>query len=83
MTIKIYGEYIKLSQLLKKIDEVDSGGTAKFFLQNKINKVLINGKQTTERNKKVYPGDIIWINNIVHKVEKRIMKKAKKWLFVF
>ncbi|AAZ43425.1 S4 domain-containing protein YaaA [Mycoplasmopsis synoviae] len=70
MTIKIYGEYIKLSQLLKKIDEVDSGGTAKFFLQNKINKVLINGKQTTERNKKVYPGDIIWINNIVHKVEK-------------
>lgn len=70
MKIKIYGEYIKLSQLLKKIDEVDSGGTAKFFLQNKINKVLINGKQTTERNKKVYSGDIIWINNIVHKVEK-------------
>lgn len=57
--IYIESEYIKLSQFLKFIDLVFSGGEAKIFLEN--NEVLINGEKDNRKGRKLYKGDIVEI----------------------
>ncbi len=59
--ISIKTEHITLGQLLKFINLVSTGGEVKQFLQN--DKVLINGEQTTNRGKKILPGDLVKIEN--------------------
>ncbi|QZE12104.1 RNA-binding S4 domain-containing protein [Mycoplasma sp. Ms02] len=66
MRVEITGEYIKLSQFLKKISETSTGGQSKSFL--KVNKVTINGKVAEGRSSKIRPGDVIWINDQLYKV---------------
>jgi ribosome-associated protein len=53
--IAISTDYIALGQFLKLSDCIDSGGQAKFFLQE--NEVLINGEPDNRRGRKLYPGD--------------------------
>lgn len=67
MVVKIKGEFIKLGQFLKKINEIDTGGQARTFLKS--NLVKINGKTPEGRSSKIKPGDVVWINDILIKVE--------------
>ncbi len=67
MVVKIKGDSIKVSQFLKKIEEIQTGGAAKGFLQN--NEVKINGETPKGRSSKIRPGDVIWVNNTLIKVE--------------
>ncbi|PWA12068.1 S4 domain-containing protein YaaA [Pueribacillus theae] len=58
--INIQNEFITLGQLLKLAGIIDSGGTAKWFLQE--NKVLVNGEEESRRGRKLYVGDHISID---------------------
>lgn len=53
-------EYITLNVLLKITDLIDTGGMAKFFLQN--NQVFVNGEEENRRGRKLYRGDVIKVN---------------------
>ncbi|MEA4333779.1 RNA-binding S4 domain-containing protein [Mycoplasma sp. 1232] len=68
MTIKIIGDSIKLSQFLKKINETDTGGQAKFFIET--NDIKINNKKPEGRSSKIHPGDVVWINDQIYVIEK-------------
>ena len=48
-------EYITLGQALKEVGVVQTGGAAKWFLQE--TQVLLNGEEENRRGKKLYPGD--------------------------
>jgi ribosome-associated protein len=49
--------FIKLGQLLKKVNMVSSGVDAKFVIQE--GKVSVNGQVELQRGKKIYPGDVV------------------------
>lgn len=53
--VKIDGEYIKLDQLLKLGEVVDSGGHAKLVILS--GEVKVNGQTIVQRGKKIRPGD--------------------------
>jgi S4 domain protein YaaA len=55
--VKISGEYITLGQLLKKLDLIDTGGAAKFFLRE--TPVRVNGMHEERRGRKIYPRDLV------------------------
>ncbi len=55
--VVIKGSYITLSQLLKAVDVISTGGEAKWFLME--NDVFLNGEREMRRGKKLYPGDIV------------------------
>ncbi len=59
--IKIKPPYIKLGQLLKFIDIIDSGGSEKEYLEN--HNILVNGELEKRRGRKLYNQDIVIINN--------------------
>ena len=54
-TVEITTEYIRLDHLLKLGGAVDTGGQAKFAIQN--GEVLVNGEVCTMRGKKMRDGD--------------------------
>ena len=58
--IAIYGDYIQLDQLLKKLDLISSGGETGPFLQS--HKVVLNNQPVHEKRKKIRPGDVLQIN---------------------
>lgn len=66
MKIVIRDETIKIGQLLKKINVIQTGGDAKIFLVNNI--VKINGKTPEGRGSKVKVGDTVWINDDLYQV---------------
>ncbi|MHC0039380.1 S4 domain-containing protein YaaA [Pseudoneobacillus sp. C159] len=55
--VNIDTEFITLGQFLKLADVIQSGGMAKFFLQE--NPVFINGEQDGRRGRKLRDGDEI------------------------
>lgn len=55
--IKIKTEFIRLDSLLKLSGMVDTGGQAKFVIQN--GEVTVNGEVCTMRGKKLRPADEI------------------------
>lgn len=57
---KINGDHITISQLLKVLDYVVSGGETKYFLLE--NECLLNESPIYEKNKKIRVGDIVTIN---------------------
>ena len=59
-TLEIYGEYIQLDQLLKKLDLISSGGETGAFLET--HQVLLNGAKVHEKRKKIRPGDELSID---------------------
>ena len=55
--ITITTEFIKLQDLLKLANLVDTGGEAKILIQN--GDVSVNGEVCTMRGKKIRPGDMV------------------------
>ena len=70
--IPIDQDFIKLSQLLKYADIVGSGGIAKLIIQD--GAVLVNGETCTQRGKKIYPNDVIFIQIEDQKFELKVVK---------
>ncbi|WP_156440387.1 S4 domain-containing protein YaaA [Leptotrichia sp. oral taxon 847] len=66
--IKINTEFIKLDQLLKWANLVESGAAAKMIILD--GNVKVNGKVETRRGKKIYSGDIVEFSG-----EKIVVKK--------
>jgi S4 domain protein YaaA len=66
--VKISTEYITLGQLLKMTDIITSGAQAKFAVKEL--KIFVNGEKEDRRGRKLYPGDIVKVENKVFKVEK-------------
>lgn len=55
--IEISTEIITLGQFLKLANVIDTGGTAKWFLQTK--EVYVNGERETRRGRKLTNGDVV------------------------
>lgn len=60
--VKIKGEFITLQQLLKVESIISSGGEIKYYLQE--NTVLVNGERETRRGRKLYPGDVVKVEDL-------------------
>ncbi len=58
--VSIHTEFITLGQMLKQTDVIQSGGMAKWFLQEHI--VMVNGEEEMRRGRKLYVGDQISID---------------------
>ena len=56
-TVVITTEFIKLQDLLKFENLVETGGIAKQVIQD--GEVLVNGEVCTMRGKKIRPGDVV------------------------
>ena len=56
-SVPIHTEYITLGQFLKLINCIQTGGQAKFFLQE--HPVQVNGQLETRRGRKLYARDTI------------------------
>jgi len=61
--IAIRGETIRLGQLLKLADVVDSGGEARDLLE--FEEVLVNGERETRRGRQLHPGDVVALTDTV------------------
>lgn len=59
--IKVQGDFIKLQDLLKYSGLCETGGQAKFVIQN--GEVKVNNQVCTMRGKKMRTGDIAEYNN--------------------
>jgi ribosome-associated protein len=59
MDIRISSEYITLSQLLKLTSHIDSGGQAKWFLEE--HEVYVNGDLERRRGRKIVVGNRVKI----------------------
>lgn len=60
-TIKINEEFIRLDNLMKFSGLCNTGGRAKYLIQN--GEVKLNGEVCTMRGKKIRPGDKIEYQN--------------------
>ena len=56
-TITITTEFIKLQDLMKLANLVETGGEAKELIQG--GEVQVNGETCTMRGKKIRPGDVV------------------------
>ncbi len=65
--IKITDDFIRLDTLLKLAGITETGGQAKFIIQN--GEVKLNGEVCTMRGKKVYPGDFAEYRSQIVKAE--------------
>lgn len=65
--IKISDEFIRLDTLLKLAGLTETGGQAKFIIQN--GEVKLNGEVCTMRGKKVRPGDVAEYKSVIVKTE--------------
>ena len=59
-TIQIYGDYIQLDQLLKKLDLISSGGETGPFLA--AHSISLNGQKVHEKRKKIRVGGELLID---------------------
>ena len=60
--VEINREFITLGQLLKFENIVESGGMVKLFLADY--EVLVNGEKEDRRGRKLYPNDVIEIEEV-------------------
>ena len=70
-TVAIITEFITMDKLLKFSGVADTGGQA--FLMVEDGTVKLNGMLVTEKRKKVFPGDVV---NIDDQIELTITKEA-------
>ena len=68
MIVKITTDYIELQQLLKLTDWISTGGEAKIAVK-RLN-IRYNGVPENRRGKKIYPGDIVEIQNKKYEITK-------------
>jgi ribosome-associated protein len=66
MLLKINTEHITLSQFLKLVGLIGTGGQAKDFIAQ--NPILVNGLVAEQRGKKLFPGDVVQVNKKVFTV---------------
>ncbi len=59
--IAITTEYISLDKLLKFAGIADTGGQAFMMVEDGI--ISLNGVQVQEKRRKIYPGDVVNIDN--------------------
>lgn len=64
--VAIKPPYIKLGQLLKLLDLIDSGGAEKTFISQHL--IKVNEVPETRRGRKIYPGDKVAIDQQVYQV---------------
>ena len=55
--VPIRGDTIRLGQLLKLADVIDSGAEARAFLGD--GAVTVNGEPETRRGRQLHPGDVV------------------------
>jgi ribosome-associated protein len=55
--VPIRGQMIRLGQLLKLADVIDSGAEVKAFLET--DPVWVNGERETRRGRQLHPGDVV------------------------
>lgn len=67
MTVKIQTEFIRLDALLKLANVVQTGGQAKWLIQD--GTVSVNGEVCTMRGKKIRPGDTVTVGEQTITVE--------------
>ena len=67
--VKIRQPFIKLGQLLKYLDLIETGGDEKDFLENV--DVYVNNEIDRRRGRKSYPGDEVIINRQFYKIVER------------
>ena len=60
--VEIDREFITLGQMIKFENIVETGGMVKAFLADY--EVLINGEQDQRRGRKLYPGDVVEIEEV-------------------
>ena len=70
-TVAIITEFITMDKLLKFSGVADTGGQAFLLVEDGI--VKLNGTLVTEKRKKVFPGDVV---NIDDQIELTIPKDA-------
>ena len=59
--IYIRTDYLELKNLLKITNTIQTGGEAKYYLQEY--SVLVNGENENRRGRKLYPGDQVEIED--------------------
>lgn len=64
--IKISTEYIKLGQLLKLTNIISTGGEEKIYVATR--KILVNNEPENRRGRKLYPNDIVEVENRIFKI---------------
>lgn len=70
-TITIITDFITMDKLLKFSGVADTGGQAFLIVEDGI--IKLNGKLVTEKRKKVFPGDVV---NIDEQIELTISKET-------
>lgn len=60
--ISIKSDFIKLGQLLKFASIVSNGSDAKLIISDGL--VKVNGNVVCERGKKIYPGDVVEVEDM-------------------
>ncbi len=63
MKVKIEGKYIKLGQLVKKLNLVDTGGQSKFFIKS--HDIRVDNQSNLKRGSKVWSNSTVWIDDQV------------------
>ena len=66
-TIQIYGDYIQLDQLLKKLDLISSGGETGPFLS--AHQISLNGQKVHEKRKKIRVKDTLVIDGEIYEMK--------------
>ena len=64
--VDIATEFIQLDQLLKWIGVTETGGQARFLIDE--GTVNVNGVISTQRRKKIFPGDRVMIGHQEYRV---------------
>ena len=64
--VKISTEFIRLGQLVKLSDLVDTGGQVTVYLLS--NEILVNGVDEKRRGKKLYPNDVVTLDGEEYRI---------------
>lgn len=64
--VKISTEFIRLDQLVKLLDLVDTGGQVTVYLLS--NEILVNGVDEKRRGKKLYPNDVVTLDGEEYRI---------------
>ena len=64
--VKISTEFIRLGQLVKLLDLVDTGGQLTVYLLS--NEILVNGVDEKRRGKKLYPNDVVTLDGEEYRI---------------
>jgi ribosome-associated protein len=66
MKVQITTPYIQLQQLLKMTDWISTGGEAKLAVLKL--KITVNGQAENRRGRKLYPGDVVTVQQQKYEV---------------